>query len=222
MYNYKYFYILEERDFIMHYLKEKNGRFPSQSNIDDFDINDSSYISFRRKIIADNLIKTENNWVDKLPLEQLKFVNNERLKEEYKKDLDTRSSDSGSFKIGDLIWYDSKKGEVLKVKILKSSNRLYDIKVDKNIFKAISFSKLKIRVDIKKELEKVPENIELKKLKTQTLLHKLKELRYDIGFDSTFNERYLNDTRYLEFMQIKKELANRPHIKRKDRQYNKF
>lgn len=235
MFYYKEFYILNQYDFILHYIRETHFdaveiisynendslrvypveylNYEGKINYLKFSINDNNYINFRRKIICENIVTPRDDWETNLNIEQLIKLNTERLNLSVEQILKKKKqNDIPKFNYGDYIWYDKKKGEIVNAYHQRNE---YDIKIGRELIKNLNANTLTERVNIRKFLDKVPTNLELKSLKTEVLYKKLQDQRYNVGFHSNFEEKYLKDKDYLLYMQLKKELATRPHLKRK-------
>jgi hypothetical protein len=217
MYLFKYFYIFEESDFVFHFLLQEKMD-TSKRSMETFDKTLPKYVSFRRKIVADNLLNTNKEWEHNLPKEQLQKLNSERLKAELnsiKNQTPFNKFAYDEYVVGDYIWFNRNKGEVTKVHNLKNENKLYDIKVGRENFTKLHCNDLRQRDNIRKQLESIPDNVEFQKLKTEQLLVKMKKLRPSIY------THHIGTEGYMEYMQLKKELCKRPHVKKKESKYNR-
>lgn len=174
MITYNGFYILDETDFIKHFLLE-SGKYSSinETIINNFDKEDKSFITFKRKIIAYNLLNPDNSWESKLSIECLKNLNEMRFKQNKSAKPNTIQE---TFPVGELIFYNRKKGEVVKGYNVKGI-RLYDIRIGKEKIEKIYPNELTKRTDVREKLSIIPENIEYKSWKTEKLLAELSRAR---------------------------------------------
>ncbi len=201
---YKGLYILEENDIVYHFLMTTDKySYIHPSTIENFDRNDKDYVAFKRKLIIENLLNPRTDWESKLPVEQLKKLNQLRMVE---KKAGVQHVEN--FEEKELIYYKGNKGEVTR-KYKEKGQIFYSIKVGKEQFTKIHGNDLSKRTDVRKHLETIPENPEYKNLKTEKLLAELRSVR-----NACFSY-YSSDKEDLIYWQLKKELATRPHIKRK-------
>ena len=210
MYYYKQYFILSEYDFALHFLREKSkdkSIFFIDKNVDILNnVNsDPNFLKFKRKIIIDNVVTPRDNYEKQYPINVLKEINEENFLKEFK-------SLSSEYKVGDYIWYENdRKGEVIKVNHYKK-HKNYTIKVGKEIL-TVDSKFLKERENKNKSFENITPDPELQKLTTERLYLELKKFRPYI-FKPSYNDgNYTVDS--LRYLQIKKELATREHIKRK-------
>lgn len=203
---YKGFYILEEDDFIYHFLKETNKNH-SLVAISRFDKTEKEYVGFKRKIVINNLLNPCTDWESKLPKDDLKKLNQLRIS-----NIKEGVPQYQDFEEKELIFYNSEKGEVTR-KYKEKGVVFYSIKVGKTQLSKIHPSMLHKRTDVRKHLETITENPEYKTWKTEKLLSELSSIRKDV-----YSYSYNSNERELKYWQLKKELATRPHIKRKGKE----
>lgn len=202
---YKGLYILEEADIVYHFLMTTyKSLYVNPSTIEKFDRNDKDYIAFKRKLIIENLLNPRTDWESKLPVEQLKKLNQLRMAEKK-----AGIQHVENFEENELIYYKENKGEITR-KYKEKGQYFYSIKVGKEQFTKIHGNDLIKRTDVRKHLETIPENPDYKNLKTEKLLAELRSIR-----NICYNYYYNNAADELIYWQLKKELATRPHIKRK-------